>query len=555
MSGSNTSLLDRISENKKLSVGLLALISITFFLFIGKTHLFDWDEINFAENAREMIESGDYMHVQVNFTPFWEKPPFFFWLQVLSMKLFGINEFAARFPNAVFGFIYLTTLYFIGKKHFSSKFGLIWALLFTATLLPHAYFKSGIIDPVFNYFIFLSIYFMILVIDRKEVSKKIVLFALLSGIFSAFSVLTKGPVGFLLLGLTLFVYLTWNRFKLFPPVKYILVFIVGFFSIVAIWLSIEVAQNGWDNMLKFVSYQLELFNQDVAGHAQPFFYHPVVLLFGCFPISILGMRYLGKSGLQTPYNFHKWMLVLFWAVLILFSIVKTKIIHYSSMTYLPLAFISTLFLIDYANDRVEFKKVFRILYLFVGSTLALALLALPLLIANKESLYALIRDKFTKLSLVSAEPWSGLESLIGIFLFFGIIYSYRLLIQKRIDQYILTMVITLVITINASFYFILPKVEDITQGPLISFIEEKSNEDCYIEIDYKSYAHYFYGKIDHEHSTKGRDKTDLLRGELDKTLYYIAKPDNNVETYFHDLVIDTTFSAYTVYKRLPNKNI
>jgi len=76
------------------------------------------------------------------------------------MKVFGVNEFAARFPNAIFGIITLVTLYLIGKKEKNSAFGLIWALLFFSSMLPHLYFKSGIIDPVFNYFIFTAIYFL-----------------------------------------------------------------------------------------------------------------------------------------------------------------------------------------------------------------------------------------------------------------------------------------------------------------------------------------------------------------------------------------------------------
>ncbi|MGB0166506.1 MAG: ArnT family glycosyltransferase, partial [Luteibaculum sp.] len=82
---------------------ILSFIGISFFFGIGQFHLFDWDEINFAECAREMIVSGEYTKVQMDFRPFWEKPPLFFWLQVISMKIFGINEFAARFPNAFFG--------------------------------------------------------------------------------------------------------------------------------------------------------------------------------------------------------------------------------------------------------------------------------------------------------------------------------------------------------------------------------------------------------------------------------------------------------------------
>ncbi|MFY8107679.1 MAG: ArnT family glycosyltransferase, partial [Bacteroidia bacterium] len=62
---------------------------LLFIPFLGSVHLFDWDEINFAESAREMLLTGNYQKVQINFVPFMEKPPLFFWLQVLSMKIFG----------------------------------------------------------------------------------------------------------------------------------------------------------------------------------------------------------------------------------------------------------------------------------------------------------------------------------------------------------------------------------------------------------------------------------------------------------------------------------
>jgi hypothetical protein len=63
----------------------------SFFIpFIGSSHLFDWDEINFAESAREMILTGNYATVQINYMPFWEKPPLFFWMQVLAMKAFNV---------------------------------------------------------------------------------------------------------------------------------------------------------------------------------------------------------------------------------------------------------------------------------------------------------------------------------------------------------------------------------------------------------------------------------------------------------------------------------
>ena len=69
----------------------IALCILLFVPFLGRVHLFDWDEINFAECAREMVTSGNYSTVTIDYLPFWEKPPLFIWMQAISMKIFGIN--------------------------------------------------------------------------------------------------------------------------------------------------------------------------------------------------------------------------------------------------------------------------------------------------------------------------------------------------------------------------------------------------------------------------------------------------------------------------------
>ena len=56
---------------------IAAIAALLFVPFLGGVHLFDWDEINFAEISREMIVSGDYLRPQIGFQPFYEKPPLF----------------------------------------------------------------------------------------------------------------------------------------------------------------------------------------------------------------------------------------------------------------------------------------------------------------------------------------------------------------------------------------------------------------------------------------------------------------------------------------------
>ena len=64
-------------KNSRLfhQVAIVAFAILLFIPGLGSVHLFDWDEINFAESAREMLVTGDFLTVRVNYEPFWEKPP------------------------------------------------------------------------------------------------------------------------------------------------------------------------------------------------------------------------------------------------------------------------------------------------------------------------------------------------------------------------------------------------------------------------------------------------------------------------------------------------
>jgi len=58
-------------NNKTIGIAIGACI-LLFVPFLGSVHLFDWDEINFAECAREMVTSGNYSTVTIDYLPFWE---------------------------------------------------------------------------------------------------------------------------------------------------------------------------------------------------------------------------------------------------------------------------------------------------------------------------------------------------------------------------------------------------------------------------------------------------------------------------------------------------
>jgi 4-amino-4-deoxy-L-arabinose transferase-like glycosyltransferase len=538
-----------IASDVRYSIFFLIGISSFFYIGLGHVHLFDWDEINFAESAREMIRSGDYMLVQINYSPFWEKPPLFFWLQVLSMKVFGITEFAARFPNAVFGTIYLITFYLIGRKHFSPRFGLLWALLFFGSLLPHIYFKSGIIDPVFNFFIFLSIYFMVQVIEGGSNQHKN---GLLSGIFSGLSVLTKGPVGFLILAICFGVYVGIKKFKNFPNIRYFALFIFGFMIIVSSWLAVEFYQNGTENMLNFILYQIELFTSPVAGHEQPFYYHFLVVLLGCFPISIFAIPLFFKSDAQNEPYLRLWMKILFWVVIVLFSITTTKIIHYSSLTYIPLSALAAMYLQDVMDKKKEWKSYLTWCYCCLGFFWSVVFIFLPLLLKNKSYIIPLIKDEFAVASLQTSVDWSGKEFVIGLLFLSGWAISAYFIYVRQMLKSVFVIAGTMMITLLMTTYYILPGIEEFTQGTVIKFYQSIKDEDAYIEsYGYKSYAQYFYADQKFGKDEKRKDQNYLLNGDIEKPVYLVTKSTNRELDSHPGFKLIKADGGFRMYKREP----
>ncbi|MEO5648674.1 MAG: glycosyltransferase family 39 protein [Ginsengibacter sp.] len=520
--------------NKKKSNLYLAIIilsGIVFFIpFLGRAHLFDWDEINFAESAREMMVTGNYHLVQINFQPFWEKPPLFFWLQVASMKMFGINEFAARFPNAIFGIITLVTFFLIGKKYKSSRFGFIWALSYLGTFLPHLYFKSGIIDPVFNYFIFLGIYCMYRSLLKSMPATGFInnyLYVSLAGIFIGLATLTKGPVGLLVFLISFFVYFLFTRFKNFPGIKKIFFFIFFFTIISLLWFGQEIINNGFWFLKEFLSYQVDLFLHPVANHGEPFYYHFVVVFIGCFPISIIALPIFFGKNEDTKKDFLRLMKILFWTVMILFSITTTKIVHYTSLTYMPLAFMAACYLDSLIVKQQKMKNSLLFLIAFMGLVFSFLLAALPYIANHHELILPYLKDPFAAASLNVNVHWNGFESFIGVAYFIAVILAVLFFYKKQNRRGILFLFYS---TAGCLFIYLLavvPKIEKYSQGPAINFYESLQGKDVYVwPIGFKSYAQYFYAKKPASPVYGEADEEFLLKGNITRPAYFVVKITN-----------------------------
>jgi 4-amino-4-deoxy-L-arabinose transferase-like glycosyltransferase len=105
---------------------------VVFFANLGGPKLWDDDEPRNAQCAREMYERGNPIEPTFNHEPRTDKPALLYWLMMGSYSLFGVNEFAARFPSAVLGVGTVLLTYHLGRLLFRPSVGL-WAGLIMAT--------------------------------------------------------------------------------------------------------------------------------------------------------------------------------------------------------------------------------------------------------------------------------------------------------------------------------------------------------------------------------------------------------------------------------------
>ncbi|MFM6983596.1 MAG: ArnT family glycosyltransferase [Chitinophagaceae bacterium] len=564
---------------------IILIASVLFLPYLGSVHLFDWDEINFAESAREMILTGNYSQVQINFQAFWEKPPLFIWMQVLSMKVFGINEFAARFPNVVFGILTLCLIYKTGRKYFKGHVAHWWVLSYLGAITPHFYFKTGLIDPVFNFFIFLSILEFYKVISIANTAYNSNRHFLMAGIYTGIAILCKGPVALLVGLLVLFSMVFAKRMVWFFTLSNVFIYLLFTGLISSIWFIPETLKNGPYFLIEFINYQIGLFSQNVAGHEQPFYYHTLVLLVGCFPISLIALAGWKKNEFYTYQEnlFRTTMLCLFWVVLILFSIVRTKIVHYSSLCWLPLTFLSA-YSIESINHRIfVFKWYFKIAIIFLGVLLAAAFITFPLMMAyNRPWLISLIGDEFSKANFLADVPWGAGDAVPGVLLMIVIVvFVFHLFRNKPVLTFGALLMGNVIVIWMLSVSFT-GKIEQHTQGAAINFFESVKNEKCYIfNAGYKSYAHYFYAatkplkymdglNLLNEKFYRQKNKSSylqlsenekselddlqkrwLIEGAVDRSVYFIVKIDDREDIpEFKNLKEILNKNGFVVYKRI-----
>lgn len=191
-----------------LAGGLLFIWACYVFFRNITSYPVETDEALYAAVGRQIARTNEWFRLEHEGAPFFYKPPLYFWLMAVAMRIFGENDFAVRFPSAAFGLATTVLVYVAGKQLFSGRTALTAALITITTYNIVWLAPRGKMDVELGFWMNLA--FLSFLLAYREKDRQLG-FLILSFLAMTIAALLKGPIGILLPGFAGLIYLLATR--------------------------------------------------------------------------------------------------------------------------------------------------------------------------------------------------------------------------------------------------------------------------------------------------------------------------------------------------------
>ena len=499
--------------------------------------LTDPDEAFYAETAKEMLARNEWLTPYLFGKPQFEKPVLFYNFIEVSYKIFGVNEFAARFPSAVFGLLGVIGVYLLGALFFNKRVALLSAVILAVNIEYIILAKACVTDMALSAFLVLGfLFFFYAYIKNKGY------FYILSAASFALATLTKGPVFALLPAATIGIYLFWTKgFKAVPRMP-VLAALIFFLLIASPWYLIMIKMHGKNFTEAFFGFQnITRFMESEHKIGSQFYYNIPAILAGFFPWSVflpLAFWHMYKKlrnthdASRTTKNNIIFLLAWFSVIFVFFTISSTKLPTYIFPLFMSLALITAL-LWD------EFLKKDAARYISKGMKASYYLL-LACIIAGAVGLLIFIRHHYpvmVKGVFVS-----------GMFLIFGFVLSCVAFFNRKYLWTFGFLVYAVAIFLYPFGFFVIPALETFESSrtiarELITYM--KPGEELASESHYRPGLAFYTGKFPAD-----VDKYHILVNFLmeENRNWCVIKEKNHRHVYELDTRPYYRRASYMVYK-------
>lgn len=293
-------------------LALVALCGLTFFIGLGRVGLLGPDEPRYAEVAREMFASGDYVSPRLCGCLWFEKPALYYWLAAASYYLLGVCEYAARLPSALAATLTVLALLWVLWRTELERVAVASSLALATTGIFIGFARAATQDMMLTASVTVALLagFMW---TRAGGRLRIVCWAVLSAA-TGVAVLAKGLVGVALV----------------LPVAALHLAMVGklksigwrecfwglaiFLAVVSIWYGPVTARHGWEFVDEFFyRHHFRRYLTNIYHHPEPFYFFPLVAAAGAMPWTFFLVPAVSRLRMLRPRaSARDSMLVLAW---------------------------------------------------------------------------------------------------------------------------------------------------------------------------------------------------------------------------------------------------
>lgn len=466
---------------------------ILFFLKLGSYPLFDLDEPRYAEAAREMLESGNWITPYFNYEVRFEKPVLFYWLIALAYQWFGLSEFSARFFSAVSASAIVGMVYTFGRHFISRQYGLYAALIAGTSILMIGIARMSITDMTLACFMTGTTLCLFLAAHQN------LKWWLAAGVIAGLGILTKGPVALILPGAIFTLYtLVIGQFKQCLINRWLPLALLIALLIAGPWYWAIYQENGQIFLESQFMNNFTRYSDVVSGHHQPPYFYTLVLIVGFLPWTIYlpaavrllwqDFRASHRPWIAQP-NFH-YLISLYSAVWILFTFIffsfgSTKLLTYILPLFPALALLT-------ASTWHRFSTEGKAISSRAHRWFLIPSLILPIGMLVGGTVFITSMDKLLPREAAGIEA-NAYNLIAVIVLIAGGLITAWYMREKQLERALKAQALTMMVLVVVAMQGIVPNVSKAAQSVMMGYLQKTSGQPLMLyEIQRTSLT--FYGK-------------------------------------------------------------
>jgi len=402
-----------LHKSKAFLWTLLILFLLVWFYMLGARTLVPTDEGRYAEMAREMVATQDWITTRLNGIKYFEKPPLQTWMNAITFELFGLGEWQARLWTGLCGLLGIGLVAYTGRRVFNER-----TAYYAPLVLASSFFWAGMghintLDMGLAGMMTISLCGLLLAQrnDANRSEQRNWMLACWAGM--ALAVLSKGLIGIVLPGAVLVLYTLLSRDWAIWKRLHLVKGLILFFAITTPWFVLVSLKNPEFPQFFFIHEHFQRFTSKIHSRSGPWYYFIPILLLGILPWlgvmfqSLLqSLREPGRSAGSfaslSEGKFQPGKMLMVWSVFIFFffSISGSKLPSYILPIFPALALLIGSYL-----DRASYKAI-----VLSASLVALSCAVGMAFIPHVPSL---ARDAYS-LPLVTAHvPWIYAATIIA----------------------------------------------------------------------------------------------------------------------------------------------